>query len=189
MDNLGAIAVLVIIWIIGVMFDKKRKEERRRRAAKSRVPTPVEFESVVSEPEGRDPSQLEGGLLEKFLRQLDPQLADQALGKHRSVPKVEPEPQASGEASSPVPVTTTRGSRPAADDRAEETRAIIERRLKAAEARVTGRTTRDHAIFHDAIREPGKKVRKRVRFPTSAMRHAVVWREILGPPKAMTIDE
>ena len=185
MDNLGPIAILVVIWIIGAMFDKKRKEERRRRAAKSRVPAPVDFESVASESEGHDPSQLEGGLLEKVLRQLDPEFADKALGKGRSLPEIEPAPQAS----SPVPVTTTRGSRPAADDRAAETRAIIARRLRVAEARVEGRTASDHKVFHDAIREPEKKVRKRVLYPTSAMRRAVVWREILGPPKAMTIDE
>ncbi len=188
MDNLGGIAILVIIWIVAAMFDKKRKEERRRRAAKSRVPTPIDFESV-SKPEARDPSQLEGGLLEKVLRQFDPELADQALGKHRSAPNGEPEPQASRAASSAAPVAAVRGSRPAADDRAAETRAIIARRLKAAEARLGGRTAGDHAVFHDAIREPGKKAPKRVRFPDSDMRRAIVWREILGPPKAMTIDE
>ena len=184
MDNLGGIAVLVVIWIIGAVFDKKRKDERRRRAAVKRVPTSIEVEPV-SRPGVPDPSQLEGGLLQKVLRQIDPELADQALGRRPSLPKVE----SPTEIVVPAPVLDVRERRPAASDRAAETQATVDRRLRAAEARGRGRTAADHAVFHESIREPVKKSRKRAAFPVADIRRAIVWREILGPPRAETIDD
>lgn len=186
MDNLGGIAVLVIIWIIGAVFDKKRKDERRRRAAAKRVPTSIEVEPV-SRPGVPDPSQLEGGLLEKVLRQIDPELADQALGKAPTPAKVEPRPphRAPSQASVPDP----RVPREEASDRSAEVQATINRRLRAAEARGRGRTAADHAVFHEAIREPVKKSRKRAAYPVADIRRAIIWREILGPPRAETIDD
>lgn len=184
MDNFGGIAVLVLIWIIGAVFDKKRKAERRRRAAGKGVPTSIEVEPV-SRPRVPDPSQLEGGLLEKVLRQIDPELANQALGKAPAQAKVEPIPRAS----SPVPGQGTAVRRAAPSDRSAESAAIINSRLRAADAHEKGRTAADHAVFHEAIREPQRKSHRRAAFPVADIRRAIVWREILGPPRAETIDD
>ena len=183
---MGGIAVLVVIWIIGAVLDKKRKEGRRRRAARSSAPAPLEVESVSSS-EGVDASQLEGSMLERMLRQLDPQFADQALGKKRSLPNVELERQSPP--ATATPATMVRGERPQADDRRSSTEALIARRLRAAEARTTGRSDSDHVVFHDSIRKEKKVEPTKESFPVSNMRRAIVWREILGPPKAETIDE
>jgi hypothetical protein len=184
-DNIGGLAVLVVIWIVGAIFDKKKKEERRRRAAGSSAPTPIEVESV-SMSEGGDPSQLEGSMLENVLRQLDPQLADRALGKRQSTANAELERQPSRPTTAPV---AKRAVRPEADDRSAATRATLTDRREAAEERTTGRADSDHSKFHDSIRKPEKVEPREDPFPVSDMRRAFVWREVLGPPKAETIDE
>jgi hypothetical protein len=82
-----------------------------------------------------------------------------------------------------------RAVRPEADDRLAATQATLAARREAAEARNTGRADSDHTKFHDSIRKREKVEPTEDPFPVSDMRRAFVWREVLGPPKAETIDE
>ena len=192
MDTFGGIAVLVLIWIVGSIFDKKRKQERRRKQmAQQRPPLSIEVEPVGAEPRARlpDASQREGSKLEQVLRQLNPELAalaDQALTQARQQPATEGKPE----------VMVRQPAEPLADARddgddfmAKAERAIARRRM-VAEEYSRGRTAEDHDAFHHAVRRPDEPEAKKGRFADApTLEQAIIWREILGPPKAMTIDE
>lgn len=65
------------------------------------------------------------------------------------------------------------------DEEAEE---IVARRITAASARDATRTKADHVKFDNQIRqEPADHTATRG-YTAEQLRHAVVWREILGPP-------
>lgn len=71
------------------------------------------------------------------------------------------------------------------DLRAEE---AIQRRATSVEARSRAHTEADHMTFHQRMtQQPADAVRVVVkpRFTTRDLRRALVWREILGPPKGM----
>ncbi len=191
MDNFGGIAILVLIWIVGVMFDKKKKEARRRKQmAQQRSALSIEVEPVGAEPRARlpDASQREGSKLEQVLRQLNPEfaaLADQALAQrhHQTATEGEPETVARQPAE-PFAAAPDDG-----DDFMAKAEKAIARRRMVAEEYSRGRTAEDHDAFHQAARrqdEPEAKIAVAVD-PT--LEQAIIWREILGPPKAMTIDE
>jgi len=215
MDNFGGIAILVLIWIVGVMFDKKKKEARRRKQmAQQRSALSIEVEPVGAEPRARlpDASQREGSKLEQVLGQLNPEfaaLADQALAQrhHQTATEGEPETVARqpAEPFAAAPddgddfmakaeqAIAQRSRGPAGRDdgddfMAKAERAIARRRMTAEEYG-RDRTAEDHDAFHQAVRrqdEPEAKIAVAVD-PT--LEQAIIWREILGPPKAMTIDE
>jgi hypothetical protein len=64
--------------------------------------------------------------------------------------------------------------------------AVVARRRKAAEARLTGRTLEDHARFDERIRVPTVARRPgRKGLQPIPIRQAVLWREVLDPPKAL----
>ena len=70
------------------------------------------------------------------------------------------------------------------DDQAE---ALVQRRIKAAEARSGAITRADHARFDQTIRTPQEPIqvhrtRKKVPRGTGSIREAFLWAEILGPP-------
>ena len=72
------------------------------------------------------------------------------------------------------------------DDQAE---ALVQRRIKAAEARSGAITKDDHARFDKAIREAAQPIqvqraRRKIPRGTGSIREAFVWAEILGPPVA-----
>ena len=137
MDNFGGIAILVLIWIVGAMFDKKKKEARRRKQQATAEPRPTLAESVLTEPPKRlpDASQREGSKLEQVLRQLNPEfaaLADQALAQrhHQTATEGEPETMA------PQPAEPFAAARDDGDDfMAKAEKAIARRRMTAEEYR------------------------------------------------------
>ena len=191
MDNLGGIAVLVLIWIVGTIFDKKKKQERRRKQmAQQRPPLSIDPEPVSADPRAQlpDASLREGSKLEQMLRQLNPEfaaLADQALAQAHQQTATEGKPEVT--VRQPVEPFA-----PASEDEddfmAKAQRAIARRRL-VAEEYSRGRTAEDHEEFHIAVRRPDKPVAESLSPEAPSLVQAIIWREILGPPRAMTIDE
>ncbi len=191
MDNLGGIAVLVLIWIVGSIFDKKKKEERRRRQmAKQGPPRSIDVEPASAEPRTRLPDavQREGSKLEQILRQLNPEfadLADQALAQSRQQTPTEGEPEVTvRQPAAPLAAAPDDGD----DFMAKAQRAIARRRL-VAEEYSSGRTAEDHEEFHQAVRRPDEPVAESLSPEAPSLVQAIIWREILGPPRAVTIDE
>jgi hypothetical protein len=83
-----------------------------------------------------------------------------------------------------VEVFTERPER-VVQNRDEEAEAIVQRRIKQAEARNRPHAAADHQSFDQAIRAPAEPVELRQRLTAQGLREALVWREILGPPKSM----
>ncbi len=191
MDNLGGIAVLVLIWIVGSIFDKKKKQERRRRQMAQQSPPPsIDPNPVSAEPRARlpDASPREGSKLEQMLRQLNPEfaaLADQALAQrhHQTATEGEPETMARQPAE-PFAAAPDDGD----DFMAKAERAIARRRMTAEEYS-RDRTAEDHDTFHQAVRRPPESEAKGPTDAPPTLEQAIIWREIIGPPKALTIDE
>lgn len=195
MDDFGGIAILVVIWIVGALFDKKRKQERRRKQkASPRPPPSIEVESVTAEPRPRlpDASQREGSKLEQVLRQLNPELADladQALSQSRQDQPTQRKPKRLPAALQPSAEPVAVAPQGEDDFLAKAERAIAQRRM-AAEEHSSERVAQDHATFHQAVRRTGEPKAEAVRAAEApSLEQAIIWREILGPPKALTIDE
>ena len=192
MDGIGGLIVVVIIWIIGSVFEQKKKQEQRRRQARQVPPPAVDVEPVSAEPRsGRpDPSQREGSRLEQVLRELNPELADLAEQASRASRK---QPQARRRTYSERPAR--RAERPPVIA-AEETKsdfvakaeAAIARRRQVAAEHIRDRTDQDHESFHRLARREMTASVHPAAVPPS-LQQAIIWREILGPPKALTIDE
>jgi hypothetical protein len=70
-------------------------------------------------------------------------------------------------------------------DQDEEAEAVVQRRLKEAEARNRPHADADHRAFDQQIRQPQAPLAPGLELTTARLRQAVVWREILGPPKAL----
>lgn len=70
-------------------------------------------------------------------------------------------------------------------DQDDEAEATIQRRLAHSAARDHAHRSTDHKAFDKRIREPAPVEKTERRYPAAAMRDALVWREILGPPKAL----
>jgi hypothetical protein len=68
------------------------------------------------------------------------------------------------------------------DDGAE---ALVQRRIKEAEARNTAFSAADHARFHEKIKQTESTPAAGIGLTVTELRQALVWREILGPPKAL----
>jgi hypothetical protein len=68
------------------------------------------------------------------------------------------------------------------DDGAE---ALVQRRIREAEARNTAFSAADHARFHEKIRQTESKPADGIGLTVTQLRQALVWKEILGPPKAL----
>jgi len=73
-------------------------------------------------------------------------------------------------------------------NRDEEAAAIAQRRIKSAEARNRPHAAVDHQKFDQAIRAPIEPAAVAKRLTAQGLREALVWREILGPPKSMQDD-
>jgi hypothetical protein len=70
-------------------------------------------------------------------------------------------------------------------DQDEGAEAIVQRRIKEAEARNKEFSAADHTQFHDKIRKTETKQAASRALTTAHLRQAFVWREILGPPKGL----
>ncbi len=73
-------------------------------------------------------------------------------------------------------------------NRDEEAEAIVQRRIKQVEARNRPHADADHQSFDKSIRQATEPVAVRQRLTPQGLREALVWREILGPPKSMQED-
>lgn len=177
----------MVIWIIGSLFEQKKRQQRRAQR-----PTPAR---PVEDGGGERPGDLPaarrevGSRLEEVLRQLDPALADAISQSRKPTPRAvpRPEPQVVSTETELDQLEELRARRPEID-RAEEGAEIGRRRLAEAAARNRPRRASDHAAFHDAIRAPedAVEVARHPRYDSKKMRDAVVWREIIGPPKAFS---
>lgn len=74
---------------------------------------------------------------------------------------------------------------PEAVDLDQEAEEVVQRRLREVEARNRPLTDEDHQRFDTEIRRAGQEQAGRSRFTAQQLRDAFVWREILGPPKAL----
>lgn len=72
-------------------------------------------------------------------------------------------------------------------DQDEEVLPILRQRLAAAEARTRGRSLVDHRRFDERIRRPAPMPAPKR--PRPALRQAVIWREVLGPPVALRRED
>ncbi len=71
------------------------------------------------------------------------------------------------------------------EDRDEAAAMIAQRRIDLAEARNRPHAAPDHAAFDQEIRKPEQPAPSRQRPTLANLREAMIWREILGPPKAL----
>lgn len=79
----------------------------------------------------------------------------------------------------------TRGRRVEVDQD-DDAEALVQRRIQQAELRNRSFSESDHRQFHDKIKQSASVEASKVPMPTTAqLRQAIVWREILGPPKAL----
>ncbi len=69
------------------------------------------------------------------------------------------------------------------DDAAE---AVVQRRLKEAEARNRSHSAADHRQFDAQIRAPVAQQSATGGLSPARLRQAFIWREVLGPPKSLT---
>lgn len=70
-------------------------------------------------------------------------------------------------------------------DQDEAAEAVVERRIREAEARNRPISAADHAAFDAAIRQAGTPAVPDARPGVAQLRQAFIWREILGPPKSL----
>jgi hypothetical protein len=70
-------------------------------------------------------------------------------------------------------------------DQDEGAEALVERRIQEAEARNVAISAADHVKFDRAIRETAAPAAATRRYPIDQLRQALIWREILGPPRSM----
>lgn len=68
------------------------------------------------------------------------------------------------------------------DDGAE---ALVQRRIREAEARNTAFSAADHTRFHEKIKQTESKPAAGIGLTVTQLRQALVWKEILGPPKSL----
>lgn len=70
-------------------------------------------------------------------------------------------------------------------DTDEQAEAVIQKRLKAVQARNQPHRDADHRAFDQQIRAEGTPAAPALRFTKEQLKQAFVWREILGPPKGL----
>jgi len=177
-DNIGGLILIGLIWLVGMFFDRARKAQAKSRTRVYRPPTPAPLSQRV------DPTQEEGSTLERALRHLNTELTgavDAAREEYQR--KMKPV----GRETQPVTWDARRlEAEPLSKepvDLDDESRSAVARRIKEVEARNRPRTDQDHKAFHDAIRKPAAQQAVELHGPSRAdLRHAILWKEILGPP-------
>jgi len=70
-------------------------------------------------------------------------------------------------------------------DHDEEAQALVQKRIREAEARNRPLTEMDHKAFDREIRQDKGPAPSGSRYTAARLRDAVVWREIMGPPKGL----
>ena len=191
--DFGGLLVLGAAWLLFSLLGRARGDGRPRPRTAQNLPRPRPTPQVGRNAPTGDPTQQEGSRLERMLRELErnlEQVAAQSEPPRR--PPVPPLPddedieeRESLEEPERVVSLETEVNRPARvrydqDSGAEE---LVRRRTAAAEARDGPITRADHKRFDARIRqEPADHTAVQRRYTPEQLRHAVVWREILGPP-------
>jgi len=188
--DFGGLVVLGVVWLLFNLLGRARGESQPRPRTGAQVPQP--HPPTARDPSQRDASQREGSRLEQLLRELERNL-EQAGGQGRTTVRLPAPPlpddedveeRGSLEVPERVVSLETEVQRPARvtydqDSGAED---LVRRRIAAAEARSGALTRAGHKTFDRQIRqEPADHTAVR-RYTTAELRHAIVWREILGPP-------
>jgi hypothetical protein len=189
--DFGGLVVLGVVWLLFNLLGRARGESRPRPRTGAQVPQP--HPPTARDPSQRDASQREGSRLEQLLRELERNLDQAAGGQGRTTVRLPAPPlpddedveeRGSLEVPERVVSLETEVKRPARvtydqDSGAED---LVRRRIAAAEARSGALTTAGHKTFDRQIRqEPADHTAVR-RYTTAELRHAIVWREILGRP-------
>lgn len=81
-------------------------------------------------------------------------------------------------------VTSSEGGIPRVEDQDDSAEAIVQARIDAAEARNRAFSEEDHESFHERFMQGDAPAGAPVRHTNQRLREALIWREILGPPKA-----
>jgi hypothetical protein len=185
--DFGGLLLLGLVWFIFNLLSKKREPGSAPHPGRPR-PTP---RTVTPQP-GSDPTQREGSRLELLLKQMERALTDASGPGGRpattSLPQAgEVEERESLEVAPEVESLEGEVRRPARAvvDRDDEVEAVEARRIAAAAERGGSQTSADHASFDRQIRaQPADHTAVRG-YTAKQLRDAVVWREILGPPKSL----
>ena len=189
--DFGGLVVLGVVWLLFNLLGRARGESQPRPRTGAQVPQP--HPPTARDPSKRDATQREGSRLEQLLRELERNLEQAVGGQGRTTVRLPAPPlpddedveeRGSLEVPERVVSLETEVKRPARvtydqDSGAED---LVRRRIAAGEARSGALTRAGHKTFDRQIRqEPADHTAVR-RYTTAELRHAVVWREILGPP-------
>ena len=82
-------------------------------------------------------------------------------------------------------VTASEGGIPRVEDQDDSAEAIVQARIDAAEARNRAFSEADHESFHERFMQGDAPAGAPARHTNRKLREALIWREILGPPKAL----
>jgi len=191
--DFGGLLVLGALWLLFNLLGRARGGARPRPRAAQNLPRPRPSPQPGRNAPPGDPTQQEGGRLERMLRELERSLEEVAAqsepGQRPPVPPLpddeDVEERESLEEPERVVSLETEVHRPPRvrydqDSGAED---LVRRRIAAAEARSGSITRADHKRFDARIRqEPADHTAVRRSYTPAQLRDAVVWREILGPP-------
>jgi hypothetical protein len=190
--DFGGLLLLGLLWLALSFFGKKRETGAPPRSRQRPEPgRPVVLPPAAAPGQG-DPTQREGSRLEMFLREMERALTQAAGPAGRQTSARLPDAEAVEELQSlEVPpdvesleVDVRRPERIVVD-RDDEAEGVEARRVAAAAARGGSLTRADHLAFDQRIRaEPADHTAVRG-YTVQQLRDAVVWREILGPPKGL----
>ena len=174
-DGYGTFLAVVIIYSILTLLGKvgkaKRGEEHRRPAAPRPRPPRVEMPHPRQRPA---PHQAPArSALQELLEALQGRVETPGgpMGRRDSAPLPSAEVEEEGRSLE-------------VENRDEEAEAVVQRRIKEAEARNRARTPADHAAFDQQIRQQPDQTAVAKPAGDEQLRQAIIWREILGPPAA-----
>jgi hypothetical protein len=185
--------VLVVMWgvlaLVGRLAGGKGKKGAPRRPTSQPQREPETFEELLAEMAGLPRAEEPVPPVQVNERGEVDEWVGVRRESHQLPAAEEVEELESWDVVVPVPVSYDSDvrvpGREDADDRSLAFQETIARRLKAAEARNRGRGLADHEAFDRKIRRK-KPVVAKVKPPRQSLRQAIVWREILGKPIALS---
>ena len=217
--DFGGLLILALLWVVFNVLGKRKPDGGRLPGGHPRPPGSRGSLPAAGPPEQGDPTQREGSRLEALLRQLEramdeagaagtperppsprPPAPSGPLGRPATVPlpgaeeveeRTSQDERRSLEEAPEVVSLEHQVARPARrhlsqDDAAEQ---LVAQRIAAADARSGAHTKADHVAFDQRIR-PAPADATAVRMPgPEALRRAIVWREVLGPPVSLRDPE
>jgi hypothetical protein len=184
--DFGGLLLLGLLWFVFNLLSKKRETGAPPRQRPQSAPR------IVIRQSGSDPTQREGSRLEVLLREMERALEQAAGPSGRPAGTRLPDAENVEEADSlevapeveSLEVEVRRPER-ARVDQDDEAEAVERRRVAAAAERGGALTLADHRTFDQRIRaEPADHTAVRG-YTAKQLRDAMVWREIIGPPKGL----